>query len=80
MSKKFINVYFVLALLVFALSISLFGSNIAKEYKFNTANSQKIFEQLSSDFENQSILESVKSYREKKEIIACEIIRNDKSL
>lgn len=80
MSKKFINVYFVLALLVFALSISLFASNIAKEYKFNTANSQKIFEQLSSDFENQTILESVKSYREKNEIIACEIIRNDKSL
>lgn len=80
MSKKFVNVYFVLALLVFALSISLFGSNIAKEYKFNAENSEKIFEQLSSNFEKQTILESVKSYREKNEIIACEVIRNDKPL
>lgn len=78
MSKKFVNVYFVLSLFVFCLAISLFASNIIKEYNFEKTNTERAFKEAVQDFQKQPLLASVKSFQNNENIAAAEIIRGGK--
>lgn len=80
MSKKFVNVYFALSLIVFILALSIFASNLIKEYKYQASNSLSFFTEISNNFENESLLDSVSKYQDDPSIIACQISRNEKIL